>query len=455
MATLRWDNRPSDFTGLSSVVFNLDASHWSALGACFIADESFEPREPLATGDIQTQLGPGQRFGIVDEGGGITTLLVPPSEQPQEMVGSALLFALAGEGYVDLEKDVLQTHIGAVRPQQLEQPFGEMVVADLDQFREMVLDSTAEATARFSDLLRDAAEANPESPSSGSAEASSMESSRSRASGGSFFPDEDLRRSRRRRRHVAREALAWAGGGYPEVLALAPRERASFMARGLTLLTGATIAGAATASALHDWMRTSLVVSMTIGLLLAVMMLNYERFLLLSMRRQATRLGTIGAALPRLVLSFVLGAMVAELVVLRVFSNEITAEVPQTNGRPPSLLEAADTLNRLTSGHWDLFVTRLLLELFFILAFMGPVLLTAVTLLGRPTLYELIEENQDAHLLARLRAEEELHDVAMKVTAAQHEVEDMLSQGRTSHSSDRPGTVPPPETPEELFRHES
>lgn len=137
--------------------------------------------------------------------------------------------------------------------------------------------------------------------------------------------------------------MAWLGGADPAILARAPRERARFVQMAGVLLTTAGIAALAMIFALHDGVKVPLFPSLVLGLFWGVIILNLDRFLVLSMGATRDRWKLVLMAVPRLALAVVLSLVISTPLVLRVFASDINAQLYTMrleNSRQQARLEA-------------------------------------------------------------------------------------------------------------------
>jgi hypothetical protein len=104
-----------------------------------------------------------------------------------------------------------------------------------------------------------------------------------------------------------------------------PEDRARFSQMALVLLTTASIAAISMMFALYYGVNTSLLVAVILGLLWGGVILNLDRFLVLSMRRTSSRWRLIEIALPRIALATVLALVISTPLVLRIFASDINA----------------------------------------------------------------------------------------------------------------------------------
>ena len=137
--------------------------------------------------------------------------------------------------------------------------------------------------------------------------------------------------------------MAWLGGADPAILAKAPRERARLVQMAGVLLTTAGIATLAMIFALHDGVKVPLFPALVLGLCWGVIILNLDRFLVLSMGTTRDRWKLVLMAVPRLALAAVLSLVISTPLVLRVFASDISAQLYTMrleNSRQQAQLEA-------------------------------------------------------------------------------------------------------------------
>jgi Domain of unknown function (DUF4407) len=128
-------------------------------------------------------------------------------------------------------------------------------------------------------------------------------------------------------RHLS-NLLARLGGGDPAVLEAVPQDRKRFTQMGGVLLTTAGVGTLSMSFALHDGIKAPLVPSVVLGVLWGVIILNLDRFLVLSMGDTRTRGWRLfWLVLPRFMLAVVLAAVVSTPLVLRIFASDITQQL--------------------------------------------------------------------------------------------------------------------------------
>jgi hypothetical protein len=141
----------------------------------------------------------------------------------------------------------------------------------------------------------------------------------------------------------ASDFMAWLGGGDQALLEVVPQERTRFVQMAGVLLTTSGIAVVSMIFALHDGVKAPLAAAVVLGLLWGVVILNLDRFLVLSMgaTRNRTRLALI--TLPRLALAVVLALVISTPLVLRIFASDISQQLfimQQKESRQEAALEA-------------------------------------------------------------------------------------------------------------------
>ena len=126
--------------------------------------------------------------------------------------------------------------------------------------------------------------------------------------------------------------LAWLGGADLKILATAPgSERNRFVQMAIVLLTTAGIGSLSMMFALNDGVHTPLAVAIAGGLVWGFIILNLDRFLVLSMGHARDWKRLLLMALPRLALAAVISLVVATPMTLRIFASDIKNEMVQLN----------------------------------------------------------------------------------------------------------------------------
>lgn len=121
--------------------------------------------------------------------------------------------------------------------------------------------------------------------------------------------------------------LAWLGGADEGVLKQVPSERIRFVQMAGVLLTTASIAVLSMAFALHDGVKAPWAAAIAIGILWGIIIINLDRFLVLSMGSTRERGRLLAMAAPRLMMAMLLAVVISTPLVLRIFSSDINARV--------------------------------------------------------------------------------------------------------------------------------
>jgi hypothetical protein len=121
--------------------------------------------------------------------------------------------------------------------------------------------------------------------------------------------------------------MAWLGGADLNVLRQVPSSRNRFVQMGGVLLTTSSLAVVSMSFALHDGVKAPWPWAVLVGLAWGGMILNIDRFLVLSIGATRRKGQLLLMALPRLAMAALLSLAISTPLVLRVFSNDIKAEV--------------------------------------------------------------------------------------------------------------------------------
>ncbi len=140
----------------------------------------------------------------------------------------------------------------------------------------------------------------------------------------------------------AGDFTAWLGGGDAAVLAEVPQERGRFSQMAGVLLTTAGIAVLSMTFALHDGIKAPLAAAVVLGLLWGVVILNLDRFLVMSMGSTRNRLRLVLIALPRFALAVVLAAVISTPLTLRIFASDIKYQLAVTHEAQSKALATAE-----------------------------------------------------------------------------------------------------------------
>jgi hypothetical protein len=154
-----------------------------------------------------------------------------------------------------------------------------------------------------------------------------------------------MRRGNRGQEVIRRagDFMAWLGGGDQGILEQVPQERSRFVQMAGVLLTTAALAVVSMTFALHDGVKAPLAPSVILGAAWGVVILNLDRFLVLSMGSTRDRKRLVFITLPRVALAVVLALVVSTPLVLRIFASDINQQLfvmQQQESRSEAALEA-------------------------------------------------------------------------------------------------------------------
>lgn len=125
-----------------------------------------------------------------------------------------------------------------------------------------------------------------------------------------------------------RRVLLRLSGVDRDVLVRCPAEETKFLCMGGAVLTTAGLASVAMGYALHVGLHLPWILAMLGAPLWGFAMANAELLLVSSARRQKSALLTFTAALPRLILAGLSGAVISVFLILQLFASSIAAEIP-------------------------------------------------------------------------------------------------------------------------------
>jgi hypothetical protein len=122
------------------------------------------------------------------------------------------------------------------------------------------------------------------------------------------------------------DLLLWLSGVDREVLARCPSERTKFIGIGGAVLTTAVIATMACTLTLVSFVGVPVEIAILIGCGWGLAIMNLDRWLVASTRRQDSTLKTVAMAIPRILLAIVIGLVIAEPLVLKIFDSAVELE---------------------------------------------------------------------------------------------------------------------------------
>jgi hypothetical protein len=137
------------------------------------------------------------------------------------------------------------------------------------------------------------------------------------------------------------DALAWLGGAREDVLRDAPGERPRFVAMAGVLISTAALSGISAAFALAMALKVPVEVAVTGGLVWGAIILNLDRLLIVGMPKQTGVGRNVAAAIPRVVLALIIGAVISTPLTLQIFEPEISAELATMHREEKAAAEEA------------------------------------------------------------------------------------------------------------------
>jgi hypothetical protein len=139
-----------------------------------------------------------------------------------------------------------------------------------------------------------------------------------------------------------RELCLWLSAVDEEALTRCPGEASKFVAAGGAVLTTSLMAWLAGSFAAHSLLHLGIVFAILFGAGWALAIMNLERYIQSSIRRQATTVQTLLSALPRMALAVLLGLVITPFLMLVVFAHEDRTQV--TVDRNEKLAHAREAL---------------------------------------------------------------------------------------------------------------
>jgi hypothetical protein len=139
------------------------------------------------------------------------------------------------------------------------------------------------------------------------------------------------------------DALAWLGGANLAILGRTPTTRGKFVQMGLVLLTTASIAVVSMTFFIRQEVKEPESMALLVGVFWGLVILNLDRFLVVSMGATRDMRRLILMAVPRLALAIVISLVVSTPITLRLFQSDIDNQLQTSH-----LAESA-YLNGLTA----------------------------------------------------------------------------------------------------------
>lgn len=121
----------------------------------------------------------------------------------------------------------------------------------------------------------------------------------------------------------------WLSGANRRLLAECPTEQPKYFGLGAVIIVTGAMAGASLAFALVNALKISLSAAIVFAVLWGLAIIMIDRLFVSSMHRQKNPLIYVVQAIPRLVMSLVLGFVISTPFVLQIFKPEINSEIQQ------------------------------------------------------------------------------------------------------------------------------
>jgi len=123
------------------------------------------------------------------------------------------------------------------------------------------------------------------------------------------------------------DALAWLGGANLTILAKAPTTRGKFVQMGLVLLTTASIAAVAMTFFIRQEVKEPESTGLLLGICWGLVILNLDRYLVVSMGATRDKRRLMLMAAPRLCLAIVISLAISTPITLRIFQSDINYQL--------------------------------------------------------------------------------------------------------------------------------
>ena len=182
--------------------------------------------------------------------------------------------------------------------------------------------------------------------------------------------------------------MARLGGADESILASVPAERPRFIGIATSLLATASIASVSMIFALSNALKVSWAVSIPIGLLWGFIILNTDRWLVLSLVPVRSPRRILLIALPRVALSLLISVVISTPLVLTIFSSEISAEL-RTMNSGTGILAQLQALSNVSSQNSTIAIARWLIYALFFLFNLLPLIVKFILSFGPVSQYEI------------------------------------------------------------------
>jgi hypothetical protein len=143
------------------------------------------------------------------------------------------------------------------------------------------------------------------------------------------------------------DALSWLGGANLAILNQAQMTRGKFVQMGLVLLTTASIAAISMSFFMNQEVKEPEVTAVIVGILWGLIILNLDRFLVVSMGATRDRRRLLLMAAPRLFLAIVISLVVSTPITLRIFQSDIDYQLRTSQASQSAYLNGLEAKSGL------------------------------------------------------------------------------------------------------------
>ncbi|MFC4908610.1 DUF4407 domain-containing protein [Actinomadura gamaensis] len=124
-----------------------------------------------------------------------------------------------------------------------------------------------------------------------------------------------------------KNVLVWLSGADPEILRRATTDRAKYVGIGGAVLTTATLASVSMFFALRMAVGAAVWAAVLLAMMWFLVILNLDRWLVVSLTRSQGKVLTILLALPRVAMALLFGVIISTPLVLQIFNDEVAVAV--------------------------------------------------------------------------------------------------------------------------------
>ncbi|WP_026412530.1 DUF4407 domain-containing protein [Actinomadura oligospora] len=124
-----------------------------------------------------------------------------------------------------------------------------------------------------------------------------------------------------------KNVLVWLSGADPDILRRATTDRAKYIGIGGAVLTTASLASVSMFFALRMAVGASVWAAVPLSMLWFLVILNLDRWLVVSLTRSQGKVLTVLLALPRVAMALLFGVIISTPLVLQIFNDEVAVAV--------------------------------------------------------------------------------------------------------------------------------